>query len=538
MLKTVIILPDGTELSSGQGSTNAIQSTSFMESVNSGEELTIGSTCASSVEVKIFTPNGDFSLASGEEIELYREDDAGRRWKLGVFICEKPTRQSANTFKFTAYDRVIKLDKSLAAWLSGLDGWPYDLNTFATMVCEQCGLNFIPDPTVPNADFKVREFYKSDATGRMLMRWLGEICCSFCRADADGNIKFDWYTPAETEITATGDTWYFAKGLTYEDFVTEKIGCVRARLADADGGALWPPDDIKDNPYAIAGNQILVTDISLLMQDPETQNDPEVLTNIFTRLENLQYTPCKIDLQASMNIRAGHIVKVTDINGKTFTMYVMSKKQTGQKDTLECTGSLRRDSATATNNRTQQEALSEAVSAITREDIFNKLTNNGKVQGIYQRDDKWYVNADVMQSGLLKSKDGRTYFDLDSGEIVTETETGKVIVSSGKISLCDLQGDERIRIASEVQERSDGSEYVVLSMKFFAANGKMKFGLYSSDNEPGAVRLVAPYYTNPNTDAFTGGQPVWGKAHVITGYDALNQPVYEWVNILSWVPIE
>ena len=50
MLKTVIVLPDGTELSSGQGEHNAIQSTSIIECVNSGEELTIGSTCANSIQ--------------------------------------------------------------------------------------------------------------------------------------------------------------------------------------------------------------------------------------------------------------------------------------------------------------------------------------------------------------------------------------------------------------------------------------------------------------------------------------------------------
>jgi hypothetical protein len=46
------------------------------------------------------------------------------------------------------------------------------------------------------------------------------------------------------------------------------------------------------------------------------------------------------------DIRAGDIITVRDRNGKTATMYVMSKAIKGQKDILECTGSNSRESST------------------------------------------------------------------------------------------------------------------------------------------------------------------------------------------------
>ena len=49
MLKTIIVLPDGTEVSSGTGVVNAIRCVTLTECVNRGEELTIGSTCANAV---------------------------------------------------------------------------------------------------------------------------------------------------------------------------------------------------------------------------------------------------------------------------------------------------------------------------------------------------------------------------------------------------------------------------------------------------------------------------------------------------------
>lgn len=52
-----------------------------------------------------------------------------------------------------------------------------------------------------------------------------------------------------------------------------------------------------------------------------------------------------------------------------------------------------------------------AVNGQTQSDIFNKLTNNGKVQGIYIQDDNWYINAayakilNLVAEKLLTKKD-------------------------------------------------------------------------------------------------------------------------------------
>ena len=100
------MLPDGTELSSGVGTVNAIQSVTLKECVNGAQELTLGSVCANSVDVKVITPAGGLSVAAGDEITVYKLDEAGTRRCIGLFTIEKPTRPSANTMKITGYDRV------------------------------------------------------------------------------------------------------------------------------------------------------------------------------------------------------------------------------------------------------------------------------------------------------------------------------------------------------------------------------------------------------------------------------------------------
>ena len=159
MYKTILVLDDGTEISSGASTVNAIQSVTITQTVNSQTDLNIGSVCASSIDAKIITPGGNLSIAAGDEVTVYR-DNQDSRHKIGVFMMEKPTKSSANSYKVLAYDRIVKLDKDLSDWLNSLDAWPYSLKSFAGMVCEQCGLAFASGD-FPNSDYQIPQFIGS-----------------------------------------------------------------------------------------------------------------------------------------------------------------------------------------------------------------------------------------------------------------------------------------------------------------------------------------------------------------------------------------
>lgn len=408
-MRNLLILPDGSELISGTVGTNTINSTTFTQSVNSGDELTLGSAFANILELSI-KDYARLSLTAGDEVTLYRVDNTGKRVKKGIFILEKPTRPSPNTLKLTGYDRVMKLDKDLTEWLNGLDGWPYELTTFAGMVCGACELDFV-ESDVPNGDFLVYQFTKSSVTGRQIMKWLGEICCRFCRANANGAIEFAWYRPSGVTIAPTGDRYYFQGALSYETYQVAPIEAVQLRLADSDSGALWPEADAGANSYIISGNAILMARV--------TEDLLPYLKVIEKEIAGVTYTPCKVAIPACMDIDAGSIVNITDKNGAQITAYVMTKTTKGQQDTLECTGSARRDSSTATNNKTNGEKTAQAVqnafAGLTQEQIFNKLTNNGALQGIYMDDNQLYINASYIKSGKIvvegKSRLRPTYDD-------------------------------------------------------------------------------------------------------------------------------
>lgn len=354
MLKTIIVLADGREISSGVDSVDAVQSLRFTQSVNDDRELSPGSVCAGMVEVRIITPGGGLCVAAGEEIAVYREDDQGVRHGLGLFTTQQPTRPSANILAITAFDRVSWLDRDLTWWLASLEGWPYRLADFAQLVCDQCGLT-LKSQEIPNADHLVQRFSADGITGRQLIRWVGQIAGRFCRATTDGCLEFAWYTAADGICLGPQQTTaeegsrvlpYFQSGLSLEDYTVQPIEKVQLRQNDEDVGTVFPDTAEVCNTYTVTGNLLLTANLAdALVPVAET---------LYEQLRQVSYTPCRVELPADMEIQAGQILPVIDQNGKGYTMYVMTRTQSGQRDVLECTGSPVRYASGAVNNRSFQ----------------------------------------------------------------------------------------------------------------------------------------------------------------------------------------
>lgn len=409
MLKNLMVLPDGTEISTGAGTQNSIKNVETTSRVNDSAELSIGSVCASAIETTIFSVGGNLSLTAGDKITLYKVSDDGTKTKKGVYVLEKPTRPSANTLKLTGYDNVTKLDKDLTAWVNSLTGWPYSLLTFAGMVCNACGLKMV-STSVPNSDFPVYKPAKSNVTGRQLMKWLGEICCRFVRADADGNIEFGWYKSSGVTVAPTGQRYYFQGALSYETYQVAPIEAVQMRLADSESGALWPEVADGANSYVITGNSILMARV--------TEDLLPYLQVIVDELAGVTYTPCKFAMPACLDVEAGSIVDVTDKNGNTITTYVMSKTTSGQRDTCECTGSYRRDSTTATNNKDENQP--DAIGIKTVEVYYYLSTSSTVLSG-----GSWSTAAPTWVNGMyMWSKTVTTYSDGSSNTSAPVCITG------------------------------------------------------------------------------------------------------------------
>ena len=97
----------------------------------------------------------------------------------------------------------------------------------------------------------------------------------------------------------------------------------------------------------------------------------------------------------------------TDATNKANAALEAAKKAAadGDTSTLEAAKSYADNTATSHVNTFQK--------ALTQQYIFNKLTNNGQLQGLYMSNNLLYVNATYLRSGIISG--ARSYWNLDSG---------------------------------------------------------------------------------------------------------------------------
>ena len=333
MIKTILILEDGTEIMAGRNQVNAIQSVSVEENCNSGEELLLGSVCSQKISVNIISPKNILPIKAGEKIIIYEEQNGERR-KKGIFNAEKPQRKSQNTTNVVAYDNISLLDKDVTDWFNSLKEFPYSAFDMANMACEYCGLNLV-NSDLRNGSFQINETKLESVTARQIIQWIGEICGYFCIANEDGGVIYKWYKNNEKTIGAirnSSSCVFFSGTLTYEDYEVKNIDKIVIRKSDYDVGVSFPNDVDGDNAYIIQSNPFLMSSENL-------ENVKCVADNLYGLLKDVTYTPCRVKIPSSFDFNIGDIINIIDANNIEISAYIMSKNRSGQVETLESLGS-------------------------------------------------------------------------------------------------------------------------------------------------------------------------------------------------------
>ena len=410
MLQTVIELTDGTYIGAGAPGT-AVVSARLTQSVNTGNELVLGSVCAAMAELTLHVEGG-CPIGAGDSFTLYKRSASGQLHRLGVFTAEQPQWQGAKKVGITAYDNVTRLDRDITGWLAALDGWPYTLQELAQQVCAQCGVP-LGEAELPNGTFPISRFTADGLTGRDLMGWIGQVAGRFCTADDAGTLQFGWYEAAPVsigtreqfaiavteqggqltlegveasgELTLTGDVdsthdgsgnvtlwgrdrlWYRQGSLRLQDYVTEPVTGVQLRTDEGDTGAIHGSGE---NVYIIEGNPLLTGSAEAL---------EAVAKTLYEVLADFTHTPMTVTVPADLRLKPGQLVSVTDSRGADHTLCVMSRELTAGGARLTGSGSRNFQSTTAVNNRTFK-ALSGKVLRL-RTDVEGLYAQHADMQG-------------------------------------------------------------------------------------------------------------------------------------------------------------
>ena len=114
----------------------------------------------------------------------------------------------------------------------------------------------------------------------------------------------------------------------------------------------------------------------------------------------------------------------------------------------------------------------EAVDALDQDAIFNLLTNNGELMGLFMQDGQLYINASYLATGIIKSADGSVSIDLANNEVAIATnidgQEGKIVLSSSGATFYGLDATanelRRFLRMSPGYVTSDGTDYASMIM--------------------------------------------------------------------------
>ena len=167
MLKNLIVKSDGTEIDS-----SLILSCTLTQTLNSGQEFTIGSACTDEIEVE-YLAQDDNLIAKGDVLTLYWVNDSGTKTKVGIYYCEKPNYQglmreisgTSTVYKVVAYDTMSKLDVDFSGWLHANQAqFPKTIWQLVQLACQRAGVTLASNSLPINGSYSVQEFYADNLT--------------------------------------------------------------------------------------------------------------------------------------------------------------------------------------------------------------------------------------------------------------------------------------------------------------------------------------------------------------------------------------
>lgn len=501
MLKNLIVKSDGTEIDS-----SLILSCTLTQTLNSGQEFTIGSACTDEIEVE-YLAQDDNLIAKGDVLTLYWVNDSGTKTKVGIYYCEKPNYQglmreisgTSTVYKVVAYDTMSKLDADFSGWLHANQAqFPKTIWQLVQLACQRAGVTLASSSLPINGSYSVQAFYADDLTCRQIISWAAEAAGCYAHMNADGKLQFLTYTDKRSTAKITPDgtsnsTAYYADSLSYEDYTVKAIEKVQIRQSDSDVGVIYPDSTTATNTYAVQGNLLLTTGTEA--------NLKSVVQNMYNVLKNVTYTPCKVSVPSSSGLACGQIVHVKDARGREFDTYLMSATISSGKASFESVGSASRESSSAVNSQSYKNLTGKMLEIKTSvdglevkaSDLTGKYTDlKATVDGLSSevKKDTKITGGGNLILGSESFKNAKLQGNAVSGSSVTYNDTGSATVTNANSNRYFVFNTVGARITkgvtlclSVMYKPISGTDGLCLSLIYAADNGNSYYTSITTENQ-------------------------------------------------------
>lgn len=264
------------------------------------DDIVIGSTCASELDISLVIPNVDRYELYKATITLFFQLEVNGAWEtvpIGVFTISEPPERTQNVVKIHAYDNMLKFNGEFGLTLMGL---PYNMLTYA---CNACGVelgtsqeeitNYV-NGTVETYTYQEVEIY----TYRDFIGFIASYLCCFAYIGVDGKLYLKPYSmTADREISSDWRYEYTPKD--YEAFYTT----INAFFAVA-----------QETETISLGSNGLTYEMGTnpLIQFNADDVRKSVLQNIITKLSTMRYTPFTAKVPCDPSLMVGDVLEFTD----------------------------------------------------------------------------------------------------------------------------------------------------------------------------------------------------------------------------------
>ena len=498
-----------------------IKSVTFTECVNSDHNLKPG--CVASARIDVVCYGSQSDAPSGGESLTYYQVNNGTEVLIGVFYAE-PSIPSVGTFSFTAYDAISKLDADFSSRLQSIQSsFPMTVYSLVSEACTVAGVS-LGSSSWPFSTYNVSAFYADNLTCRNIIQYAAEIACKFVRCDANGDLRFGWFTHSVKDVYGFG-SFLNPSSTTYPSATTYPIAGFSVG-SGADGNAMaYKEDGLNYENYdvtPISGVYIVPIETEGAAYVYGTQTNPLIISgNLLTNgwgagtmttiakyiydgvLSVGTWRPAKINLFTFENpFRAGQIVDVTDVQGVSFSFPVMQYTLNESAAELTATG----DETMVNQTEFAKSALANLSASIVQ---LNKLKVNwAEIEtAVINTLQANGINADWINAGALTVLDSSNRILLKADKDTSTAQVGGLTAGYGTTTMPDgwsqtgptLEGNTVIKSPGQLCEDENLSMgYAVATVQ--EANG-MRF--YAGD-DLGSMNCVG-YIENRNILNLSGG---------------------------------
>lgn len=387
-----------------------------------GDKLEVGTAVAAELTLKLNNVNGEYNSIKFEGAELYVEIGIAD-WSeetptityipCGYFTAYEQPR-SLSTITIHALDRMAVFDKIppvMTPWTdnngntmtTGDNETIYfmaDIATPATIanivqqMCDRCSVTLGTDlTTLPNYNYVVNAMPKLQqaASYRDIIQWCAGVMCSNAWIDWEGKLRFSWYNTGPVTGYSTTVANRFNSDLYENDIAITGVMYTNTQDTRFIAGTAGYTIDMTGNYLAQSGIA-------------------QILPTINSTINNFTYRPFSATVINAPYLWPMDRITFVDANNVSHTTALTNVNFgingvtaiAGKGKTEETNNGAQPNAMTAEQAYIIEKAAStvkQLDESLDQEGIFNRLTENGEMQGIYLYNGKIYINGSFIQAG-------------------------------------------------------------------------------------------------------------------------------------------